>query len=192
MATGRKTGGVPPPPVFFYLTAFRFTHILFSQKRGTVQMKTFKEFFADAQKFVSTTYNGDEIMPTWIAENSEGIAIYATPWRSDQEKRETTQFLRQRFKDEGVFRYAMISESWMVSATNNKNPYDEVESLEDHPNRKEIVMIFAEEAQEKMMGHFEIIREGDNAHLADFQLMSRLEHIKGDMTGLTEGAERRH
>lgn len=158
-------------------------------------MKTFKEFFADAQKFVETTYKGEEIMPTWIAENDQGIAIYGTPWGSEREKREITKFLKERFKEEGVFRYAMISESWMVSATSNKNPYDEVESLEDHPNRKEIVMIFAEESQEKMMGHFEIIREGDNARLDDFHLMSQsggLESISGDMTGLTEGAQRRH
>ena len=157
-------------------------------------MKTFKEFFADAQKFVTTTYNGDEVMPTWIAENSKGLSIYATPWGSEQDKRNITKFLKQQFKEQGVFRYAMISESWMVSATNNKNPYDEVESLEDHPNRKEIVMIFAEESNERMMGHFEIIREGDTARLDDFHVMGfgGSEHIKGDMTGFTEGAERRH
>jgi len=149
-------------------------------------VKTLREFFNDVAEYAKTGWNG-EILPTWIAENEKGMTVYVTPWANETEKRMIVAMLKERFKEEGVFRYGMISETWVVTRKkDDPNPYDEYPSLEDHPQREEAITFFVvDSTNEKIHGRFMIRRDAEGNGTLD-EMTDEMGTFTGRMATLIE------
>jgi hypothetical protein len=143
-----------------------------------------QDFFAIAAENAARIFReSGEILPMWhaVAGNDEHILI-ATPWSSDEEKTLASRALRRMFKVSQVKRFAFISEAWVRKAASKQ---DISGNVGEHPDRREILMITAENREgNALSGFFYILRpeHGDSTlsplHMNDYDSM------EGRFTGL--------
>src|SRR4029077_5293755 len=98
------------------------------------------------------------IYPMWHAETeSETLIITADIENKDA----TTAVLTKLFREHGVVRYMFIDEAWIVEASAiapDELQHMQQHGLSEHPNRREIVMIHAEDKNGVQTATREIIR----------------------------------
>lgn len=147
------------------------------------EAKTLQEYMDRVKDYAKSVWTG-ESMPTWLAESPDGLAIYVTPWSSNEDKEQILAALKIRMKAEGVFRYAFLSEVWTVTAAvNEERP---VGSLEHVPGRKEGLSVMVEDHTGCLHGIFEIHRDGNKAWLGDF---AQSQHVVQSRMAIGLGAE---
>lgn len=119
-----------------------------------------QDFFAITAENLSRMFReSGEVVPMWHAVdgNDEHILI-ATPWSSDEEKDITSRALRQMFRAKKVKRFAFMVEAWTAEVSTlaevNEGPRPS-----EHPDRREVLMITAENREgNSLSGFFYILR----------------------------------
>jgi hypothetical protein len=98
------------------------------------------------------------------------------------------EILRSLLKDMEADAYVFINEAWCVEVREiPKIPPSE------HPDRKEVVVISAENANRQLIGRRAILRPaGDKPSLAPLELNTKWTPVDGDMVGLMRPAKTVH
>lgn len=125
-------------------------------------MQTLEEAMTDAAEFAQKQFNETgALTPMWIADTEDNQRlVIATPWGSGGEKDKIMLGLRRIFAEKRVVQFAFMTEAWILVARDGKMP-DAVRrggSLENHPDRREILMVRAENKERSLMRTFYILR----------------------------------
>jgi hypothetical protein len=139
-----------------------------------------QDFFAIAAENTACMFrkNGG-VLAMWHAVdgNDEHILI-ATPWNNDDEKDIASGALRQMFRAKKVKRFAFICEAWTAEVSTMAEVREGPRPSE-HPDRREVLMINAEDREgNSLSGFFYILRpEHGEATLSPLHM--------NDYTGMT-------
>jgi len=127
------------------------------------------------------------VLPMWIAEDEAGtIAPIIMPLLEDKNKSAT--IIKQTLQEIGAVRYVSILEAWIYEPRK-----DEVDErylsgeipVREHPDRREVIMIVAEDKRESISGLFYILRpEHGEAKLSPFKELGRDTQSSGRFHGL--------
>ena len=126
-----------------------------------------------------------EVIPMWHAvQGNNEHALIATPWSNDMEKRIAVEMMRDYFRTFHVKRYAFIVEAWTAQVSTMRE-VDEGPRPSEHPDRREVLMISAEDRSgETIMGHYYILRpEHGPPKLSPLDVMP-YDQMSGRMMGL--------
>jgi len=122
---------------------------------------------------------GAALMPTFVVESGDRIALLATPWHSDLEKELTTQSLREVMQHLDIQRYSFLSEAWMATAPAttpqeiSKQRYSAEEMPLQRPDRIEVVLVSAADKTREQGAILRIVR-GEGGTVV------RLDRAEGD------------
>jgi len=123
------------------------------------------------------------VLPTWIAERSDGQMFpIITHFDSKRDQEATGKALRIFFKEKDVVRYVSIVEAWMIEPKTKEIPESVKRgaSLAGHPDRREVIWVTAEEGDKHKVGMFYILRpEHGKAILSPFKTMPQAEKQEG-------------
>jgi len=131
------------------------------------------------------------IHPMWLAETESGQIFPICMDMPDRDKRDIlSEALRATFRYHKVVRYVNFVEAWCVAMPAEaksdlmENGYEG--SLQDHPDRREAVMVQAEDINgEERTGQFFILRpESGKAKLSPFKVFDNAKHSEGRFTHL--------
>jgi hypothetical protein len=98
--------------------------------------------------------------------------------------------LRKRFREQGVVRYALVTEAWTVNEKNEAASAWMAEhgTWEDYPDRREIVTISAQDSKEYLCATRDIIRPaGGKPYLGKLSDIERPARPKGRLVNLLSG-----
>ena len=113
--------------------------------------------YETARKIVLT---GQEAVPVFIAQWGDGnVAIYATPWGSEEEKGRILTILRVLFAARNVQQYALISEVWAVERKSLEEIGERMPS--ECEDRRERLMILGV-ASDKILAAFADLGHGQD------------------------------
>jgi hypothetical protein len=129
----------------------------------------------------------DVICPTWFVQNEEGDVFKAqTPFQNDLEKRVYALAIKESIKEFGIVRYALLTEGWSI--IREKNDKREFEQPSKCPDRKEVLLVVAEDGETSMMLTCEIMRHENAAPSLNLdkieETMNTVENTGGALTGL--------
>lgn len=145
-----------------------------------------QDFFAIAADNTANMFRKHgEVQPMWHAvDGNDQHILIATPWRDDDEKDATSQALRTMFRAKNVKRFAFICEAWVATVKTLAEVNDGLRPSE-HPDRREVLMINAEDRQgNELSGFFYILRpEHGPATLSPLH-MNDFTGMKGRFTGM--------
>jgi|ERR1043166_6266935 hypothetical protein len=100
----------------------------------------------------------DRLPPTWHIEALGEVFVIATPFSGPEDKDAVAAYIRGFLKMSGAERYAFVSESW----TRQPLPSERPETLEgnvcDHPDRREVIHVHAEDAERVVTMECAILR----------------------------------
>jgi len=98
--------------------------------------------FADKQAGEMFKQTG-EVLPMWDLEDGEGNRFLAvTPFTDTGNKESVAAIIRRLISDRGIVRYAFLCEAWSaIVQAEDQIP----QTLVDHPDRREVLIIFVEE-----------------------------------------------
>jgi hypothetical protein len=108
----------------------------------------------------------------WFVETPKGIIkvcspISADPAEVDKVKDGIADVMHSFFQEHDATRYAYAAECWTVGS--DPDPYANYDTLADHPQREELVLIHAEDGCEKVFAMSEIVRPtGREPYLTEF------------------------
>jgi hypothetical protein len=153
-------------------------------------MSDLKSFFDFAAEQAAVIFRErGEFAPMWhaVADDGEHMLI-CTPWEDNESKRAIVERLRELFRARGVTRYAFMCEAWAIMAPNLESvegAYRKHHSLKDHPDRREILTVHAEDRDgHTVAGWFYILRpEHAPATLSPLRMSEATEH-QGALHGL--------
>jgi hypothetical protein len=131
-----------------------------------------------------------EVTCFWLAETAAGDQqTIITPMSFPPEvptaeaKQMLAQKMRDHFKEHDVVRYANAVEAWTVPEEDRVGPYPG--SLADHPRRREIVAIIADDGRDCLMTARDIIRPpGGKPYLAKMLKVQGAEQVRGRLADL--------
>jgi hypothetical protein len=145
-----------------------------------------QDFFAIAAENAANMFRvSGEVMSMWHAVDGKNEHILiATPWSNDDEKDITADALRQMFHAKKVKRFAFICEAWIATVKTMKE-INEGPRPSEHPDRREVLMISAENREgDALSGFFYILRpEHGDATLSPLH-MNDYTGLKGRFTGM--------
>lgn len=125
-------------------------------------MKTLEEFVNHEAKFVEEAFAATgEIMPMWVIDTEvDGRIVVVTPWGNGEEKEATVAFVTKTMREKRATRYVLMTEAWEVIKTKEEiNPVAvEIESIANHPDRREIVLLTAEDHEQQVHRKYYILR----------------------------------
>lgn len=127
-------------------------------------MSTTLTEFLDAQCETAKSIFRDrgQVHPMWIIEAKSGECfIVPTSWENDAEKDRVVNTIRSFLKVVDAPRYAFVTEAWILQAVSKKDvndAYKKYNSLEHHPDRREVLMVTVEDRKEAIMRSFYILR----------------------------------
>jgi hypothetical protein len=99
-----------------------------------------------------------EIMPHFLgSDGTDKLNVYMTPWRDEADKVVALAMLRARFAQDGIVRYAMVSETWAV--VRDVNGPKEHRMPSECPDRQERLMVLGVEYGGSRAVFCDIIRE---------------------------------
>ncbi len=141
-----------------------------------------QDFFAVAADKVGEMFRETgHLVPMWhaVTRDDEHMLI-ATPWENDEEKNITSRELRKLFKAKGVKRFAFLSEAWVLHIDPKVNPQDIRKRPSEHADRREVLMIEAENREgDSLSGFFYILRPEHSdkptlspLHMNDYDVMA--------------------
>lgn len=150
-----------------------------------------QDFFAIAAENVARIFReSGEVLPMWHAvDGKDEHMLIATPWNDDKEKEATSNglrlmFLRLMFRLKHVKRFAFICEAWTAQVSTMAE-VNEGPRPSEHPDRREVLMIAAEDREgNTLSGFFYILRpEHGNATLSPLH-MNDHDALTGRFTGM--------
>jgi hypothetical protein len=149
-----------------------------------------QELFDNAAANAARIFNeSGEVLPMWHAVygNDENVLI-ATPWSGDEEKQIAVDMLRHLFRRERVKRFAFIVEAWTATSRAEdiaaKGEGYVGPPPSEHPDRREVLMITAEDHGSSIMGFYYILRpEHGKAVLSPLHIQP-FDRTAGRMVGL--------
>jgi hypothetical protein len=150
-------------------------------------MTDLKSFFDRAAEQAAVIFRErGEFAPMWHAVAGDGEhLLIMTPWEDSESKHAIVDRLRQLFRARGVTRYAFMCEAWAVMASNLED-YDQYAGrLKEHPDRREILTVHAEDRDGgTIAGWFYILRpEHAPATLSPLNMSEATQH-EGALHGM--------
>lgn len=138
----------------------------------------------DAAKHLFDTQG--EVHPMWIIENNKGeITPMIVPMVGD--KNEIAKAVGKALKELKAVRYVSIIEAWTLEPKSKELP----ESIKlgapvsQHPDRREVIWIIAEEKGGSIAGMYYILRpEKGKPVLSPFKTLPKSEHQEGRFVNL--------
>jgi hypothetical protein len=130
----------------------------------------------------------DETVPCFVGESSDGeFFVYATPFRGQQSKLMIIYFLKEKFKEKNIIRYAMASEAWL-STRKEGDPNINVPPSED-PLREEVLIVGGADINgKKLVKRATIIVADDNKrHIDPFEDSVTYDSYGGMMLSILDG-----
>lgn len=129
----------------------------------------------------------DEICPTYFVQDEDGNIFEAkTPFRNDMEKRLYKMAVKESCKQFGAVRYALLTEGWSVER--KVNDPEELRAPKECPDRKEILLVLAEDDETSMMLSYEIIRHENSAPYLNLENLQEeintVENAGGNLQGI--------
>lgn len=99
-----------------------------------------------------------EIHPMWICQDEKGKIAPLVIRIGDKD--ETVNAVRDFIRKKNIISYVAMVECWMIEMKKGQpSPYEAVETLEDHPDRREAIHVYAEDRHgKKLSGRFYILR----------------------------------
>lgn len=155
-------------------------------------MTTLREEIEIASKHVEKIFaEQGELIPMWDVFTADGKrGIIGTPFSGEASKEAITYALRQMFEEFGVVRYVFVTEAWTL-----RQGLSEAEtrkalkaSLENHPDRREIIQLTGEDTESgQILAFREIIRNADGSATLgplEWMLQGAGVWLEGRMIGL--------
>lgn len=146
-----------------------------------------QETLDDAVQFATAVFKDKgEVAPMWIAHYGDMRVPICTPWRDAASKQQTYDTLRNVFRLAGVERFAVMTEAWMLMLPDGKIPDSHLHgaSLASHPERRELLIVRAEDRTASLQKAFFILRpEHGKPTLVEAKLPQPTSE-EGNMVGL--------
>lgn len=97
-----------------------------------------------------------EVHPMWIAITAaDERLVIATPWETGKDKDIIIEKLRRFFRERDVVSYALMAESWILEGNEDepgiKDYMEGRKPISQHPNRKEVILVTAEDKNSARM-----------------------------------------
>jgi hypothetical protein len=151
-------------------------------------MSELQKLFDHAAEHVAVMFKErGEVAPMWHAvdRDNEHLVI-CTPWSDADEKYAIVKRLCQLFHERGVKRYVFMCEAWTLEAPNLKDIENHIGRFAEHPDRREVLTIQAEDCDgNSLMGLYYILRpEHAPATLSPLKVMKGSMRQGGTLTGL--------
>lgn len=134
---------------------------------------------------IFTKYQG--LRPIWFCFTADGEHFTLDKMLPDKDLQ--AKFVRFIFQEKDVVAYIFVDEAWVVEAT--VKDADSVTAmaarvgLEFHPDRREVVVIHAEDATSNLSCHRDIIRPaGARAYLGPLVMHDDISRSEGRFVGL--------
>ena len=132
-----------------------------------------------------------EVRPMWAGHTADGELVMVVPEKfgNAADKQFAVDQVRAIFKEKKVVMFTFMTEAWMVdSKSTTPQSISRLmrtrEGLADHPDRREVVQIIAEDRERSIMGMYFILRpEHGKPTLSPFRKQESME-TSGRMTGL--------
>jgi hypothetical protein len=140
-----------------------------------------------ASKIAETTFDKrGEITPFWLLETSTGkqemaVSPYIVPpdVPAHGAKLKIAEGMREFFREHDVVRYAHAAEAWSVDDETYQGP------IAEHPNRKEVVILTADDGNEHLSAFCDIIRPPHGKpYLGKLSEIARTKRPQGRLTNL--------
>lgn len=113
------------------------------------------------------------IVPIFVTLDGEELAMLPLSWPTPEDKNAFSAQLREWILNGYIKEYMMIVEAWTVVGEDAFTWMKENGSLQDHPNRKECVMIQYSSPQEETDYVAEIYRDKEKPYLGDWVELNR-------------------
>ena len=99
-----------------------------------------------------------EVLPMWhVVDGNGDNLLLATPWTSDEEKRDIIVKLRELFRLRKVKRLVFMVEAWIAAVRADSE--GETPRPSEHPDRREVIIINAEDRDgSNLYGMYYILR----------------------------------
>jgi hypothetical protein len=129
---------------------------------------------------------------TWLVETADGeqglivSPLHVPPdMSSDEYKDGLDRSLREKFAEMGVCRYACVSECWALAGGLPAEGF-----IRDHPERREFIMITAEDSSECLSAMREVVRPAHGKpYLTKLEIDREWESV-GRFTGMLDKGTR--
>ncbi len=138
--------------------------------------------------------NGVEPLPTWLAENAQGVTlpIMSPPFESEGAIERTLETIRDLFAEFGAVRYVSILPAYALEGQAARE-FKGGASISDHPDRREVVAILAVDIDGSFRaGHCYVLRpEHGKPSLSPMREMPQGYRAAGKGAGLLQTREER-
>jgi len=150
---------------------------------------TLEEIFEHGQQAAQVLFAAQgEVHPMWLAQTTTGeILPIIAPMHEREDKDSLVDGIRAIFKQKDVIRYVSLLEAWMLEMKNQPLPASVRlgAPISQHPERREIIAIAAEDKTDMLTGMFYILRpEHGKAQLSPFKRMEKSTRHEGRFVGL--------
>ena len=157
---------------------------------------TLDEIFNNGKQFAKFAFEEQgEVLPMWICDDADGKHFpVMMPLEAMADKPALAEALKRFFKEKNVVRYVSILEAWTVVSKNEKEMKEvtrnlDIKPIRQHPDRKEIIFILAEDKYHSRTGIYYILRpKVGKPRLSEFQESEKSEHIEGTFTSLLDSS----
>lgn len=136
------------------------------------------------------------IAPMWIVETADGQMLPIIVPMGDRDYKEAAiSSIKKLMKDKKAVRYVSIVEAWCYEGSAGDSVEDVLAAgpISEHPDRKEIVNVMAEDKHHQIIGSFYIVRPKDGKpYLSGFSKFPAGGKVEGTFTRLLAEAESVH
>lgn len=125
-------------------------------------MKNLREFLdVHTKASVGMFHQEGVMMPLWVVETKhEGTLVMLTPWQDEAGKEASVEIIKKIMRAKGAERYIFVTEAWEVCPQDGQIPKSKQlgASLASHPDRREILLLTAEDRKHQLLRRFYILR----------------------------------
>lgn len=139
-------------------------------------MSTLDELFNHGKEFAKLNFDeAGQILPMWIGENNAGERFPVMVPMMDDDKQSIATAVRQILRELKAVRYVSLLESWVLEADSEREGKELMEDVQagpirEHPKRKEIIYILAQDKFNTRTGLFYIVRpDAGKPYLSTFK-----------------------
>lgn len=151
-------------------------------------MKSLEDWVKESAKLAADIFNKHgSLTPMWVAETESGELLPIVAPMIDKDA--LFKAIKKLFAEHKVKRYVFMVEAWTIVSTGRENwseaeKFAENNSLEFHPDRREIIMVTGEEKGQSIMGYMCILRpEHGKPTVSPFKI-EQMDRMEGRMSGL--------
>src|SRR5689334_11342934 len=125
-------------------------------------MKSLEDWLTDSAKFAAHCFKEEgRVIAMWLGETKSGEIVPIISKLNDKER--TLAMVRRLFNEKKVARFVFMTEAWVIAAKKDRESeameyVKSGKSLADHPDRREIIVVTAEDKTRALMGQMFILR----------------------------------